>query len=157
MLFWLKEPSRGHTTWHAWETHGSQLRGLSSLNMLETNRTISYIGPSTDHVQGCQIFLGTIYQISIKYTKWPKNIPNHPNLYQTTHQYTKRPKNIPNDPKIYQTTPKYTKRPQSVPNGYNVYQHLLHSARPSKIYPKSGFLVRKYAIWQPRSRTAWSR
>jgi hypothetical protein len=46
--------------------------------------------------QGCQIFLGTIYQNGTKYTKFTKgkNVPKG-------HIYTKWPKNILNGTKIY--------------------------------------------------------
>jgi hypothetical protein len=46
--------------------------------------------------QGCQIFLGTIFQHGEKYTKLPQNIPNYHKIYQITIKYTKLPQNIPN-------------------------------------------------------------
>jgi hypothetical protein len=47
--------------------------------------------------QGCQIFLGTIYQNGEKYTKLPQNIPNGYKI------------NMPKWRKIYQITTKYNK------------------------------------------------
>jgi hypothetical protein len=51
--------------------------------------------PST---QGCQIFLDTIYQkrrkiyqMAIKLTKWPQNLPNGHKTYQMDIKYTKWP------------------------------------------------------------------
>jgi hypothetical protein len=62
--------------------------------------------------QGCPIFRHNIpkkYQITIKYTKWPQNIPNGHKIYQMATKYTKWPQNIPNGHKIYQMAVKWTK------------------------------------------------
>jgi hypothetical protein len=67
-------------------------------------------------LQGCQIFLGKIYhygkihpyQITLKYTKWPQNMPNGIKIYQMATKYTRWPQNIPNGSKIYQMAVKYT-------------------------------------------------
>jgi hypothetical protein len=50
-----------------------------------------------------------MYQITIKYTKLPQNIPNGHKIYQMATKYTKWPQNIPNGHKIYQMATKYTK------------------------------------------------
>jgi hypothetical protein len=39
--------------------------------------------------QSCQIFLRTTYQMTAKYTKWPRNIPNSHKIYQMATKYTK--------------------------------------------------------------------
>jgi hypothetical protein len=72
-------------------------------------------------VQGCQIFLGTKYQNGEKYTKL---------------HTTKCTLSIPNGCKIHQMCVKYT--------------NALHCKTLQKL-PKFGFLVWKYAIWQPWS------
>jgi hypothetical protein len=41
--------------------------------------------------QGCQIFLGTIYQKGGKYTKVPQNMPNVHKIYQMAAKYNKWP------------------------------------------------------------------
>jgi hypothetical protein len=48
---------------------------------------------------------GKIYQITIKYTKWPQTIPNGHNIYQMATNYTKWPFNIPTAP--LQDPPKF--------------------------------------------------
>jgi hypothetical protein len=48
--------------------------------------------------QGCQMFLATTYQNG-------KNIPNDQKMNQMAIKYTKWPKNIPNGHKIYQRLP----------------------------------------------------
>jgi hypothetical protein len=79
--------------------------------------------------QGCQICLGAtgkIYQMTLKYTQWPQNIPNYLKIYQMTLKYAKWPQNIPNDRKIDPMALKYTNNFQ-----YKTLQNL----------PKLGFLV----------------
>jgi hypothetical protein len=49
---------------------------------------------------------------------------------------------------------KYTKWPQNIPNGHKIYQIALqyqYHCKTLQNLPKLGFLVWKYAIWQPRS------
>jgi hypothetical protein len=46
-----------------------------------------------------------MYQITIKYIKWPPNIPNGHQIYQIALKYFKLPQNIPNCLKIYQHLP----------------------------------------------------
>jgi hypothetical protein len=53
---------------------------------------------ATCGVQGCQIYLDTIYQIREKYTKFPLN-------YQVSIKCTKWPENISNGQRIYQPFP----------------------------------------------------
>jgi hypothetical protein len=59
-------------------------------------------------VQGCQIFLDTIYQKGRKYTKLPLN---------------------------YQTAIKYTKCPEYIPNVHRIGIPNFSIPRPSNIYP----------------------
>jgi hypothetical protein len=79
--------------------------------------------------QGCQIFLGTIYQNGGGGT-----IPNNQKIYRMATKYTKWPQNIPNARKITKWT---------------YYLPTSSIAIPWKNLPKLGFLVWKYAVWQP--------
>jgi glycerophosphoryl diester phosphodiesterase len=74
-----------------------------------------------DWVQGCQIFLDTIYQQGGK-------------IYQMTTKYTEWPKNISNGRKIVQMSIKYS----------NIYP-----CKALQNFSNLLFLVRKYIIWQP--------
>jgi hypothetical protein len=71
------------------------------------------------------------------------NAPGLPDFLGTTYQnggkYTKWPQNVP-------------KWPQNIPNGPKIYQQR-PLQDPRKFYPKLGFFVRKYTIWQPWSIT----
>jgi hypothetical protein len=67
--------------------------------------------------QGCQFLVDKIYQNGGKYTKLAPN-------YQMAIKYTKWPNNIPNGHKIYQMAIKYTNWTLNIPNGQNIYQHL---------------------------------
>jgi hypothetical protein len=64
-------------------------------------------------MQDCQIFLGAKYQNVVKYTETGENMPNGHKIYQMAVKLIKWPQNIP----------------------------ISSIARPSKIYPKLGFLV----------------
>jgi hypothetical protein len=65
--------------------------------------------------------------------------------------------NKPKWGKIYQITITYTKCPHNIPNGNKInrmaikYTSIFHYKTLLNL-PKSRFLVRKYAIWQPWSR-----
>jgi hypothetical protein len=74
---------------------------------------------ATSGIQGCQIFLGKTYQ-------------NGENVPQMTIKYTKWPYNIPNDHKIDQITINRS-------NGHKIYQHILQD--PPKFTRKLGLLV----------------
>jgi hypothetical protein len=87
--------------------------------------------------QGCQIFLGTLYQNGGKYTKWPQNIPNDHKIYQMTTKYTKWPQNIPNGHKVYQMAVIYLDKLSIM------YTNIFHSNVLQKLL-KFGFLVWKY-------------
>jgi hypothetical protein len=45
--------------------------------------------------QGCQMFLGTIYQNGKKYTKRPQNVPTGHKIYHSAVKYTKWPFKTP--------------------------------------------------------------
>jgi hypothetical protein len=51
---------------------------------------------------------------------------------------------------LYQITPKYTNAPLNVENGHKIYEHY-----PFQGHPEMGFLVGKYAIWQPWQGARW--
>jgi hypothetical protein len=63
----------------------------------------------------------------------PELIQSNDTIGMGWNTYTKLPQNIPNGWKIYQMAVKLTKWPQNIPT--------FSIARPSKIYPKLGFLV----------------
>jgi hypothetical protein len=78
----------------------------------------------THFLQGCQIFLGTIYQRGEKYARLPQSIPNGHKIYQMAIKLSKCPKICILSPSI---------------------------ARPSKIYRNCDFWSENtYTIWQPR-------
>jgi hypothetical protein len=68
--------------------------------------------------------------------------------------------NIPKRRNIYQITIKYTKRPQSIPNNHKIVQMdiictNIFYCKTLQNLPKLGFLVWKYAIWQPCWTPRW--
>jgi hypothetical protein len=71
----------------------------------------SFLLPSCQFTayQGCQIFLGPIYQNGGKYTQLPQN------------RYNKWPQNISNGRQIDQMAIKYFQWPSNRPNGHKIF------------------------------------
>jgi hypothetical protein len=92
---------------------------LQTCNLNTETKPISLKAKLPSHAftapqQGCQIFLGAtyqdgenipkdrkIYQLAVKYTKWPQNVPNGHKMYQMAVKYTiiLNRKTLPNLPK----------------------------------------------------------
>jgi hypothetical protein len=69
----------------------------------------------THRIRVARFFLGqhtNTGKITMKYAKWPQNIPNGHKIYQMATTYTKWPQNIPNGHKI------------PIPNGHKIHLHL---------------------------------
>jgi hypothetical protein len=102
---------------------------------------------------GLPDFFGTTYpnwkNVPNNHTK---HIPNGHKIFQMAIKYTKWPQNISNGHKIYQMATKYTKWPQNyqmatkLPNGRNIgqmviqYTSIFH-CKSLQNFPKVGFLV----------------